>query len=76
MKSKSFKDMTPSQQRGAMAVIAASLVIVGAAQRDLRRRPRDQIRGSRLLWRLVCLNAGGALVYFRWGRRPAADATD
>ena len=38
-------------------------------QRDLQRRAPDEVRGSKALWRLVCLNVLGAAVYLRWGRR-------
>ncbi len=51
--------------------IAVSVVIVAVAQRDLHARADDEIRGNKWLWRLVCLNALGALAYFRWGRRQA-----
>jgi hypothetical protein len=47
----------------------ASLVIVGVAERDLQGRPEEQIRGNRPAWRLVSLNAVGALAYLRLGRR-------
>lgn len=41
-------------------------------ERDIQRRPADQVRGSKTLWRLVCLNALGAAGYLRWGRRDRA----
>ena len=55
-----------------------SVLVVAAAERDLQRRPQEQVRGSKLIWRLVCLNALGSATYFRWGRRapepaPAVD---
>ena len=56
-------------QVAASILIGLSLVLVSAAQRDIQRRPASEIAGSRLLWRVVCLNALGALGYFRWGRR-------
>ena len=52
-------------------LIVAALLLVGAAERDLQHRPVDQVRGGKLLWRLLCLNAVGAAGYLRWGRRPA-----
>jgi hypothetical protein len=55
-----------------VVVFAMSLALVTAAERDLHHRADDEVRGSRGLWRLLCLNALGALGYFRWGRRPAA----
>ena len=44
-----------------------------SALRDLRRRPADEIRGSKKLWAtaLVLANSAGAvpIAYFRLGRR-------
>ena len=42
---------------------------VATAERDIQRRPADQVRGNKLFWRFVCLNAVGSASYFRWGRR-------
>jgi hypothetical protein len=63
---------SPLRRKIATAAILVSLGIVGVAQRDLKRRPSEQVRGNRLLWRLLSLNALGAIAYFRWGRRPPA----
>jgi hypothetical protein len=51
-----------------IALLAISLGLVCTAERDLQRRPADQVRGRKPLWRLICLNALGAVVYLRWGR--------
>ncbi len=51
-------------------LLAASLGLVAAAQRDLHQRSDGEVRGSRRLWRALCLNALGAVAYFAWGRRP------
>ena len=72
MKKKRFKEMSGPQQVATVVSIALSLAVVTAAERDLHRRPDDDVRGDKRLWRLVCLNALGALAYFRWGRRAAA----
>jgi hypothetical protein len=63
-----------SAPRRAIAVVlfALSLGIVTAAERDIQRRTDSEVRGSRVVWRLVSLNAVGALGYFRWGRTSAA----
>ena len=53
----------------ALCTLAVSLAIVAAAERDLHGRAAAQVRGDKRIWRLVCLNALGALAYFRWGRR-------
>ncbi len=68
---KQFKERSPAQRLWVLALIAVSLGLVAAAERDIQRRPADQVRGSKLLWRLVCLNAVGSVSYFRWGRRDA-----
>ena len=64
-----FKERSPAQRFWVLVLITVSLGLVAAAERDIQRRPADQMRGSKLLWRLVCLNAVGSASYFRWGRR-------
>jgi hypothetical protein len=64
-----LRELPPGQRLLAIVALAISLALVTAAERDLHRRSAQQVRGSRLLWRIVCLNALGAIGYFRWGRR-------
>jgi hypothetical protein len=66
-----FNQKPPAQRLVAFAVLVVSLGLVTAAERDIQRRPADQIRGSKPLWRLICANALGAIGYLRWGRRPS-----
>jgi len=66
---KSFKEMSPAGRIRASLLIAASVALVVAAERDIGRRTAAELRGSKPMWRLLCLNALGALSYFRWGRR-------
>lgn len=56
----------------ATSLITISLAIVAVAEADIHKRESSEIRGSKLLWRLVSLNALGALAYFRWGRVRSA----
>ncbi len=70
-KKKQFKDMSPRQRAAVMGVLAVALPLIAAAQRDLQRRPESEVRGRKWIWRLVCLNAVGALAYFAFGRRAA-----
>ena len=60
------------QKETAAAAIAVSVAVVLVAERDIQRRGADEIRGPKFLWRLVCLNALGAVLYFRAGRRTSA----
>jgi hypothetical protein len=64
-----FKALPPARQVVLSVLLAVALALVAAAERDIQRRPADQVRGSKALWRLVCLNALGAVGYFSWGRR-------
>lgn len=69
MKSRRFSDLSPTGKLWASITIVVSLILVVAAERDIQLRPSHELRGSKTIWRLVCLNAIGALSYFRWGRR-------
>jgi hypothetical protein len=59
---------TLGQQLVALVAMALSVTIVTVAEGDIQRRPAEQVRGSKLLWRLLSLNALGALGYLMWGR--------
>jgi hypothetical protein len=49
---------------------AVELVLLAAALVDIRRRPADQIRGSKRTWQaLAFVNIVGPLSYFAFGRR-------
>jgi hypothetical protein len=66
---KSFSEMSPVSRIWASVLLVVSVALVAAAERDIHRRPASELRGSKPVWRLVCLNALGAVSYFRWGRR-------
>jgi hypothetical protein len=67
-----FKAMPPARRAGVSALIAVALALVFTAERDIQRRPSSEVRGSKLLWRVLCLNAVGAVGYLVWGRRGSA----
>lgn len=49
---------------------AVEILLLAAALLDIRRRPADQIRGSKRLWTaLVFIDIAGPLSYFAFGRR-------
>lgn len=64
-----FKAASPVAQAAIVGLTAWNLWLIATAQRDIQRRPAEEVRGPKLLWRLACLtNTVGPLVYFRWGR--------
>jgi hypothetical protein len=66
-----FNERFLPRQRIVLLVLAVSeLSLKLAAARDIQRRPTDQVRGSKLPWRLALLiNALGPVSYFCRGRR-------
>jgi len=51
----------------------AHLTLLVAALRDIRRRPADQIRGSKRLWTMISfVNWVGPIAYFMFGRLDRA----
>ena len=64
-----FKALSPVGQAAIVAITAWNVWLIVSAQRDIQRRPAEQVRGPKSLWRLACLtNTVGPLAYFRWGR--------
>ena len=51
-------------------IVAAVLIFL--AQRDLRRRPAELVRGRVGVWKVAAMVAPGALAYLLFGRRGAA----
>ncbi len=53
-----------------IAVVAVEAASAAFAFRDLARRGDDQVRGPKLLWRvLIGVNPGNSLAYWVFGRR-------
>jgi hypothetical protein len=53
-----------------VAVVAVQAVSAAFAFRDLARRTDDEIRGPKLLWRIIIgINPGNSLAYWFLGRR-------
>jgi len=69
---KRYSELGSAGKVAVLVLAAISLVIIGTAQRDIQGRDEDEVRGSRTLWRVVCLNALGAIAYLRFGRRREA----
>lgn len=67
-----WNNLSP-QKRAVIAVTGlVQIVLLMAALIDLRRRPADQIKGSKKLWTLVAfINFVGPITYFVFGRKRA-----
>lgn len=74
---KSWAELSPQQR--ALTVLGAivQLTLLALAQRDIRRRPAEQIRGDKRFWAAVSLvNFVGPIAYFLFGRRTEAPAAN
>jgi hypothetical protein len=52
--------------------LIVAVVLVLLAQRDLRKRPAELVRGSVRVWKVVALVGPGAVAYLLFGRRRVA----
>ena len=67
-----YRGLSPRRQRALWLLLAVEVVLITAAQRDIHRRPAAEIRGPKLLWRLIATqNFLGPAAYFGFGRRPS-----
>lgn len=65
-----WSDLSTAQQTVIVAAGVAELVMTTVALRDLSRRPKSQVRGSKPLWALACaVQPVGPLAYLALGRR-------
>ena len=72
---KTWKELPPMAKVGTMTAAVVQFSLLIAAQRDISRRPAEEIRGSKAFWRLATLiNFVGPGSYFTLGvkRRLAA----
>ena len=65
-----YQGLSPRARLGFWVLVAAEVVLVVIAQRDIQRRPAAEIRGPKILWRLIATqNVVGPALYFAVGRR-------
>jgi hypothetical protein len=69
LRKRRYSELGDAGKAAVLVIAAVSLVIVATAERDIGQREADEVRGSRGLWRVVSLNALGAIAYLRFGRR-------
>jgi hypothetical protein len=59
----------PAAKKIAGLIVAAVLIFL--AQRDLRKRPAELVRGRVGVWKVVAMAGPGAVAYLLFGRRRA-----
>ena len=64
-----WSELSLRQKAMILGVVAVQAVLAAAAQRDLSTRGAGQVRGPKVLWRVVTMNTVGALAYFAVGQR-------
>ena len=75
MQSKQWQDLTDRQKRGIVVLGVLQLALLAAALIDIRRRPAEEINGSKRLWTMVVfINGIGPIAYFVFGRKRPASA--
>lgn len=73
MAKKRWRDLDPRTRRVIVAAAAIEAALKVAALVDLKRRPAEQVRGSKKIWTaaIILINSAGAVpvTYFLRGRR-------
>ncbi len=67
---KQWSDLSPQKQMTVSVVGLIQFALLVAALIDIRRRPAEQIKGSKKLWTLAAfINYVGPIAYFVFGRK-------
>ncbi len=75
MQPKQWQDFTDRQKRGIVVLGALQIALLVAALIDIRRRPAEEINGSKRLWTMVVfINGVGPIAYFLFGRKQLTPA--
>lgn len=70
LQKKSWSELTTAQKSGVVAGIVVQVALLIAALADIRRRPAEQINGSKRMWAaLSFVNYVGPIAYFVFGRK-------
>ena len=72
---KQWSDLTDAQKMVIIFLGVLQMALLGAALRDLRRRPAEEINGRKGVWAVAAfVNFIGPIAYFLYGRKvePAA----
>ena len=70
MRTRKWKDLTPTQRATVAVLASVEMAMTVAAAVDLRRRPRQQVRGPKAFWwAAIFVQPVGPVAYLGWGRR-------
>jgi hypothetical protein len=69
---KRWEDLSTQKKAAVMLLGVIQVTLLAAALLDIRRRPPEQINGSKRMWTLLAfINYIGPIAYFLFGRKPA-----
>lgn len=67
---KRWDELTDLQKFAIALLGTLQVVLLVAALWDIRRRPEDQINGTKQFWTIAAfINLIGPIAYFTWGRK-------
>ncbi len=67
---KHWHELSGAQQAGIVVMTIVQLSLLAAALLDLRRRPAEEINGTKRMWTAAAfINVIGPISYFVWGRK-------
>lgn len=70
MQNKKWGDLSTTQKLGIIVLGIVQFTLLGAALRDLRQRPADEVKGSKRMWTAAAfVNFFGPIAYFLFGRK-------
>ena len=70
LQKKQWSDLTTAQKAGVVLLGTVQLALLAAALVDIRRRPADEINGSKKAWvGISFINFVGPIAYFLFGRK-------
>ena len=68
---KKWEEFSPPQKAAIVLLGIVQIALLVAALVDIRRRPSEQINGSKRMWTLLAfINYVGPIAYFLFGRKP------
>lgn len=67
-----YRGLSPVAQCVLWVLLAVEAILIAATERDIHRRPAQNIRGPKLVWRVIATqNVIGPAAYFGLGRKSS-----